>query len=80
MNQQAAGAYVAYDGDSERQRKGVPMSPIVPFFTSGSSGFGSTLATLQSCCTPETRWRDGTRLSPSATPAQISRWLSGLDL
>ena len=56
------------------------MSPIVPFFTSGSSGFGSTLATLQSCCTPETRWRDGTRLSPSATPAQISRWLSGLDL
>ncbi len=53
---------------------------VVPFATSGGSGMGRTEEILRACCSPETRWLPGKRLSSRASEAEVRRWVEGLGL
>ena len=53
---------------------------VVPFATSGGSGMGRTKEILRACCSPETRWLPGKRLSSRASEAEVRRWVEGLGL
>ena len=53
---------------------------VVPFCTSGSSGFGDTLSALQASAAPGTLWKAGTRLTPNESPEKVRSWLAGLGL
>ncbi|BAK44298.1 flavodoxin [Eggerthella sp. YY7918] len=53
---------------------------IIPFATSGGSGMGRTEDVLKACCSPETRWLPGKRLSSRATEADVRHWVESLGL
>lgn len=53
---------------------------VVPFATSGGSGMGGTETILHACCSPETAWKPGRRLSSRASEAEVGRWVEGLGL
>lgn len=52
---------------------------VVPFATSGGSGMGKTARILRESC-PGARVLEGARMEASASEAELSRWVSGLDL
>lgn len=53
---------------------------VVPFATSGGSGLGGTEPILHACCSPETTWKPGKRLSSRASEAEAARWVESLGL
>lgn len=53
---------------------------IVPFCTSGGSGFGSSGRNLQALSTGEATWLDGARLGSSSSREDIVDWINGLGL
>lgn len=52
---------------------------IVPFCTSGSSGFGSSDAALRDAA-EDAEWLDGERFSADASEEDIAEWIDGLEL
>ena len=52
---------------------------VVPFCTSGSSGFGSSDATLKDAA-EGAEWLDGERFSADASDEDIFEWVDGLGL
>lgn len=53
---------------------------VVPFATSGGSGFGRTDSILQKSCSHETRWCSGRRLSSRASAETVKEWVDSLGL
>lgn len=53
---------------------------VIPFATSGGSGFGKTDGILQKSCSPETDWRPGRRMSSSASAKEVQKWIDSLKL
>lgn len=53
---------------------------IVPFCTSGGSGFGSSGRNLQALSTGNATWLDGARLGSSSSREDIVEWINGLGL
>lgn len=53
---------------------------IVPFCTSGGSGFGSSGRNLQALSTGDATWLDGERLRSSSSREDIVDWINGLGL
>lgn len=53
---------------------------IVPFCTSGGSGFGSSGRNLQALSTGDATWLDGARLGSSSSREDIVEWINGLGL
>lgn len=53
---------------------------IVPFCTSGGSGFGSSGRNLQALSTGDATWLDGARLESSSSREDIVEWINGLGL
>lgn len=52
---------------------------IIPFCTSGSSGFGTSDAALKEA-TPDANWLEGRRFGASDSPEEIGEWLETLTL
>lgn len=52
---------------------------IAIFTTSGSSGLGDTMPTLQRCVAPNTHWRAGMRFAANAGEEEIAAWVKSLD-
>ncbi len=50
------------------------------FCTSGSSGLGDTIPTLQRSVSFDTRWRPGKRFAANAGDAEIVQWVESLGL
>ena len=50
---------------------------IIPFATSGGSGMGRTNEELKGSC-PGAVLKDGRRLSPSASEAQLKDWINSI--
>ncbi len=53
---------------------------VVPFCTSGSSGFGSSGRNMQGLSTGDATWLDGARLNSSSSREDIVDWINGLGL
>ena len=53
---------------------------VIPFATSGGRGLGKTEEILKACCSPETKWLPGKRLSSRESAASVQKWLSSLHL
>ena len=53
---------------------------VVPFCTSGGSGFGSSGENMQSLSTGDAVWLDGERLDSSSSREDIVDWINGLEL
>ncbi len=53
---------------------------VIPFATSGSSGMGKTDSILKRCCSAETKWLPGKRLSSRESTASVQKWVEGLGL
>ena len=49
---------------------------VLPFCTSGSSGFGRTGAILAALTDDTVNWIEGARLSPSTTAEEMAAWLT----
>lgn len=49
---------------------------VLPFCTSGSSGFGNTGSILAALTDDTVNWLEGTRLSASTTAEEMARWLA----
>ncbi len=49
---------------------------VLPFCTSGSSGFGRTGEILAALTDESVNWIEGTRLSPSTTAEEMAAWLA----
>ena len=48
---------------------------IVPFATSGGSGFGRTVSVLKPLCAPDVKWKEGKLLNGRLTKEGLSAWL-----
>ena len=53
---------------------------VIPFATSGGSGMGKTESFLKPCCSAETKWLPGKRLSSSADAGAVQDWVASLHL
>lgn len=53
---------------------------IVPFATSGGSGFGQTVEKLKPSVSGDAIWKDGKLLSGNADQAALSAWVASLKL
>ena len=53
---------------------------IVPFFTSGGSGAGSTDKILRSLCPPTVSWKPSKRLSGGVSRESLGEWLASLGI
>lgn len=53
---------------------------IIPFCTSGGSGFGSSGRNLQGLSTGDATWLDGERLGSSSSREDMVDWINGLGL
>ena len=53
---------------------------LIPFATSGGSGMGKTEDILKMCCSPETKWIPGKRLSSRESAPALQKWIDGLGL
>ena len=53
---------------------------VIPFATSGGSGMGKTESFLKPCCSAETKWLPGKRLSSSAGADTVQDWVAILHL
>lgn len=53
---------------------------VIPFATSGSSGMGKTDAILKACCSPQTQWRPGRRMSSGEREQEVRSWVESLGL
>lgn len=53
---------------------------VVTFATSSMSTRGADSAHLHGCCSVETNWKTGRRLTPRDGEAALSRWVKGLGL
>lgn len=53
---------------------------IVPFCTSGGSGFGSSGEELQKLCTDNATWKEGTRFGSDVTREAVEEWIDGLEV
>ncbi len=53
---------------------------MIVFCTSGSSGLGDTIPTLQRSVSFDTRWRPGMRFAANATDEEIGAWVATLGL
>jgi len=53
---------------------------VVPFATSGGSGMGKTDGILKTVCSPNTQWREGKRMSSSASREIVQAWVDSLDI
>ena len=51
---------------------------MVVFCTSGSSGLGDTIPTLQRSVSFDTRWRPGKRFAANASDADVAAWVETL--
>ena len=51
---------------------------IIPFATSGGSGFGRTVEVLQPLCSDTAKWADGKMLN-RASHKEISNWLKSME-
>ena len=52
---------------------------LIPFATSGSSGFGDTDQNLHAACSPSTQWKPGKRFAGSGK-TEIDNWIKTLGL
>ena len=53
---------------------------IIPFFTSGSSGVGSSVANLQKLADETAVWQEAKRISNGSTAEEIREWAESLGL
>lgn len=53
---------------------------VIPFCTSGGSGFGSSGRNLQELSTGDATWLDGERLGSSSSREDMVDWINGLGL
>lgn len=53
---------------------------VVPFCTSGGSGFGSSGRNMQGLSTGDATWLDGSRLNSSSSREDMVDWINGLGL
>lgn len=53
---------------------------VIPFATSGGSGYGQTDRILQASCSPETGWHPGKCMSSRAGEAAVREWTDSLGL
>ena len=53
---------------------------IVPFFTSGGSGAGSTDKILRSLCPASVKWKPSKRLSGGVSRESLGEWLASLGI
>ena len=53
---------------------------IIPFATSGGSGMGRTESILKACCSAETTWLPGKRLSSRESAQSVQKWVDSLSL
>ena len=51
---------------------------LIPFATSGGSGMGKTEDILRPCCSAQTAWRPGKRLSSRESAASVREWVESL--
>lgn len=53
---------------------------VIPFCTSGGSGFGSSGRNMQGLSTGDATWLDGARLNSSSSHEDMVDWINGLGL
>ena len=53
---------------------------IIPFFTSGSSGVGSSVVNLQKLADETAVWQEAKRISNGSTAEEIREWAESLGL
>ena len=53
---------------------------VIPFATSGGSGIRKAEGILKACCSAETKWLPGKRLSSRESAASVQKWIDGLGL
>ena len=53
---------------------------VIAFATSGGSGMGKTESILKKCCSADTRWLSGKRMSSRESAASVQKWVEGLGL
>lgn len=53
---------------------------VIPFCTSGGSGFGSSGEELQKLCTENVTWKEGTRFGSDVTRKTVEEWIEELGL
>lgn len=53
---------------------------IVPFATSGGSGFGNTQKVLRPLCSDTTVWKTGKLLNGNPSRESLAKWIDSLDL
>lgn len=53
---------------------------VIPFATSGGSGMGRTERILKACCSAETTWLPGKRLSSRESAQSVQKWVDSLSL
>ncbi len=53
---------------------------VVPFCTSGGSGFGSSGRNMQGLSMGDAIWMDGARLNSSSSREDMVDWINGLGL
>ena len=51
---------------------------VTPFATSGGSGMGKTESILKACCSAETKWIPGKRLSSRESASAVQKWVDSL--
>lgn len=51
---------------------------LIPFATSGGSDMGKTEDILRPCCSAQTAWRPGKRLSSRESAASVREWVESL--
>ena len=52
----------------------------IPFATSGGSGMGKTESILKKCCSAETKWKTGKKMSSRESSASVASWLKSLNI
>lgn len=53
---------------------------IVPFATSGGSGFGKTMEKLRSSVSDKAAWKEGTLFNSGLSKDDFAKWIGSLDL
>lgn len=53
---------------------------VIPFATSGGSGMGNTDKVLQKCCSLNTKWKSGKRMSSRSNAESVKKWIDSLNL
>lgn len=53
---------------------------VIPFATSGGSGMGKTESILKKCCSAETKWKPGKKMSSRESSASVASWLKSLNI